>query len=271
MNTVSFAVPSYVIPADTKENIVFLRDKVQEIALLCFEPSLPELADLHPFCGRWHIHLPYLVPCGFYKQGANLDEAAAYGTDTRWEDCWKYAQSAADIEILAKTCIQIVKHCELLAPHACVMHLPNKDITHAETWLDCFLQTWKKELPLNLLCLENVRNTSYFDYEAPLLGTDCSLCFDMAHALTYKQTACLDSHAFMQKVRVVHWSAPFAENAPEYGKDRHLNLNHLKNHKDYCIKVLKSTPRNATHVLELFSWEEIEKSKPFFFDLFSQS
>ncbi len=64
--TPSLAVPSYVIPASTKENILFLQDKTKEISLLCFEPSLPVLEDLSSFQGSWHLHLPYSVPHDFY-------------------------------------------------------------------------------------------------------------------------------------------------------------------------------------------------------------
>ncbi len=74
----------------------------------------------------------------------------------------------------------------------------------------------------------------------------------------------------MEKVKIVHWSAPFEENTQQYGKDKHLNLNHLKKHASYCIKTLKSVPQNTTHVLELFSWEEIEKSKQFLFQFFDR-
>lgn len=272
MKTVPFALPSYVIPADTKKNILFLLNKTPEIALLCFEPSLPKLTDLTPFKGSWHIHLPYLVPHGFYdRKNSSLCENPAYPADTVWEDCWKHAASAAHIEALAKACVQITRHCKPLNPHACVMHLPHSELKNAEEFLGCFLHTWQKELPLQMLCLENVRKASYFDYAELLLNSPCSLCFDTAHALTYGQTDCLDNHAFMQKVRIVHWSAPFEENTLQYGQDKHLNLNHLKNHTDYCIKTLKSISADAVHVLELFSWEEIEKSLPFLFRLLSQN
>ena len=117
-------------------------------------------------------------------------------------------------------------------------------------FLEHFLKIWENELPLHLLCLENVKNASYIDFEKTILSSSCSLCFDAAHALTYEQTNILDHEAYMKRVNVVHWSTPY------------------KNHTDYCIKVLKNIPPTATHVLELFSWEEIEKSKPFFFQLF---
>lgn len=274
MSNIVPAVPSYVIPADVQENVRFLAEKhsrseIGEIALLCFEPSLPDTDKIKEFQGTWHIHLPYAVPLDFYENPQKyLTVNPVYSEQTEWKDCWKHAKSAKDTEQFAKACIQIFRHCKDLAPHACVMHLPNKDIPQAETLLDCFLQTWKKELPLGLLCLENVRNASYFDYEGLILSTDCSLCFDAAHALTYGQQNCLERNAFMNKVKIVHWSAPFDAEKPEYGKDRHLGLNHLKKHTDYCIQVVKSTAPHAVHVLEIFSWEEIEKSQAFFKQLF---
>ena len=77
--TPSLAVPSYVIPASTKENILFLQDKTKEISLLCFEPSLPVLEDLSSFQGFWHLHLPYSVPHDFYHSPEKyMQTAPAY-------------------------------------------------------------------------------------------------------------------------------------------------------------------------------------------------
>lgn len=267
----SLAVPSYVIPASTKENILFLRDKTPEISLLCFEPSLPVLEDLSSFQGSWHLHLPYSVPHDFYHSPEKyMQTAPAYSAQTLWNNAWQHAGTLRDMEIFAKSCIKIALHCQKLNPKYYVLHLPDNQEKNAASFLEYFLQQWQKELPLELLCLENVKNASYFDYEKIILSSSCSLCFDLAHALTYKQENCLEQKKFMEKVKIVHWSAPFEENTQQYGKDKHLNLNHLKNHASYCIKTLKSVPQNTTHVLELFSWEEIEKSKQFLFQLFDR-
>jgi hypothetical protein len=272
MTPIPFACPSSVIPAPLKENILFLKRKVSEIALLCFEPSLPVIKDLLPFHGAWHIHLPYLVPEDFYKNPANYTKfSARYAEDTEWKNCWDQSVTINDIETFANTCIRITKHCYILKPKHCILHLPDTHKQHSDFFLKHFLTVWEKELPLELLCLENVNHASFLDYEETILSSSCSLCFDMAHALSYGQTDCLEHKELMEKVKVVHWSAPYEEDNPENGQDKHLNLTHLKNHTDYCINVLKNTPLTATHVLEMFSWEEIEKSKPFFFQLFQQA
>lgn len=269
-NTVPFACPSCVLPASVKENIAFLQSKVSEVALTCFEPSLPDIADLLSFHGAWHIHLPYHVPHDFYDNPVKYTNfSAQFSEQTIWKNCWEQASNLADIEIFALTCIAIAKHCSILRPKHCVLHLPKSHNPNAAQFLEYFIKIWEQELPLELLCLENVRNASYFDYEKTILSSSCSLCFDIAHALTYEQTACLEHKTYMQRVKVVHWSAPYEKNCEQKGQDKHLNLNNLINHTDYCIKVLKNIPPTATHVLELFSWEEIEKSKPFFFQLFS--
>lgn len=270
-NAVPFACPSCVIPASVKENTAFLNGKVSEIALTCFEPSLPNLEDLQPFHGAWHIHLPYLVPHDFYEKYAQYTNfSAQYNEQTIWKNCWEQARNLDDIEKFAQTCIAITKHCRTLNPKHCVLHLPKSHNPNAAIFLEHFLKIWEKELPPDLLCLENVKNASYFDFEKIILSSSCSLCFDIAHALTYEQTTCLDNKAYMNRVKVVHWSAPYEKNSEQKGLDKHLNLNNLINHTDYCIKVLKNIPTTATYVLELFSWEEIEKSKSFFFQLFQQ-
>ncbi len=268
-NTVPFACPSCVIPASIKENAAFLNGKVSEIALICFEPSLPNIKDLLPFHGAWHIHLPYLVPHDFYENYAKYAKfSVRYTEQTIWKNCWEQAKTLHHIEKFAQTCIAITKHCRALNPKHCVLHLPSFYNPNAVLFLEHFLKIWENELPLHLLCLENVKNASYIDFGKTILSSSCSLCFDAAHALTYEQTNILDHEAYMKRVNVVHWSAPYEKNSEQKGVDKHLNLNNLINHTDYCIKVLKNIPPTATHVLELFSWEEIEKSKPFFFQLF---
>ncbi len=268
-NSVSFACPSYVIPASVQENIQFLKGKVSEIALICFEPSLPIIKDLLPFRGAWHIHLPYHVPHDFYKHPEKYENFSfQYSEQTIWKNCWEQANSLADIENFARVCIVITKHCRQLKPKHCVLHLPKSHLQNAEPYLKHFLKIWEQELPLELLCLENVKNASWLDFRESILSSSCSLCFDVAHALTYEQTACFEDKECMKKVKVVHWSAPYEKNSEQNGLDKHLNLNNLINHTDYCIKVLKNIAPTATHVLEIFSWEEIEKSKDFFFQLF---
>lgn len=268
-NAVPFACPSCVIPASLKENIEFLCGRVSEIALTCFEPSLPDIKDLQSFQGTWHIHLPYLVPHDFYEQPDKYKKLSSqFSEQTIWKNCWEQAKNLNDIENFALSCIAIARHCQELKPKHCVLHLPGSHTPNAALFLEHFLRIWEQELPPELLCLENVKNASWLDYEQIILSSSCSLCFDIAHALTYEQTACLNHKEYINKVKIVHWSAPYEKNSEQKGQDKHLNLNHLINHTDYCIKVLKNIPRAATHVLELFSWEEIEKSKPFFFQLF---
>lgn len=271
-NRVPFACPSQVIPGTLNENIKFLRGKVSEISLMCFEPSLPAVKDLLSFHRSWHIHLPYLVPEDFYKKPADYTKFSThYDENTIWKNCWDQSITINDIETFANTCIRITKHCYILKPKHCVLHLPSTDKEHAEFFLKHFLTVWEKEFPPEMLCLENVKNASFLDYEKTILSSSCSLCFDVAHAISFEQTNCLEHEEFMKKVKIVHWSAPYEENTGQKGEDKHLNLNHLKNHTDFCVNVIKKVPPSATHVLEIFSWEEIEKSKPFFFQLFQQA
>ncbi len=260
-----FAVPSYVIPKSTKDNIAFLQGKVSEIALSAFEPSLPHIKDLLPFKGKWHIHLPYILPHDFYFHHENYTkENIQYTEKTRWVDAWKLAHTKQDIQKYCLATIKIVQHCQFLNPHLVVLHLPNASIPNAKKFLEIFLHTWEKYFPLSMLCLENVRNASHVMFKNLLLEKNCSLCFDMAHALTYAQTDTLNYPKLMEKVKIIHWSAPFEEHTLQKGKDKHLGLYHLKEHKKYCNDIITATPNVITNVLELFTWKEIEKSIPFF-------
>lgn len=260
-----FACPSYVIPESTKDNINFLQGKVSEIALLAFEPSLPNIQALQAFTGKWHIHLPYSLPHDFYFNYTKYNkENILYSEKTKWVDAWKLAHTKHDIQKFCHINIEIIQHCQQIKPHLAVLHLPNASLPNAKKFLEIFLDTWEKYLPLSMLCLENVRNASYLTFKNILLERNCSLCFDMAHALTYNQTNLLNYPNFMNNVKIIHWSAPFEEHTFQIGKDKHLGLYHLKEHKKYCMDIIAKTPNVITHVLELFSWKEIEKSIPFF-------
>ena len=65
----SFSVPSYIIPANIKENLIYLKDKVDEVELILFEgndySNMPTSDDIIEFKTiaedgnlRFNTHLP---------------------------------------------------------------------------------------------------------------------------------------------------------------------------------------------------------------------
>lgn len=261
----NFAVPSWVFAGDIAENVHFLHDKVAEIALLCFEPSLPDITRIHDTKCTWHLHLPSVVPHDFFCTQKNT-----VATDIRWENPWDLAKDNNDIRFFAKICVDIFTHCAKLEPWTAVLHCPPTTNFHTsvENKLRVFLDTWKQNSSIEAICIENVQNANPMDFREtfktyPQLG----ICLDIAHAIAYNQTSFLDD-VLMQRVVLMHWSAPHARGTTdkaELGRDRHLSLEHLLDYQALCVKALQKVPESVKHVLEIFSWEEIEESAPIFY------
>jgi len=268
-----FAVPSWVLPGDAKENILFLHGKIMEISLLCMEPSRPAIDDFLDTPCRWHLHLPIYVPHDFFQEKEKYHEfPSVYGEDIQWENPWVLAQNAEDIDFYAHCCVSIVKHCKKINPWVSVVHLPPQS-QNAKENITQFLEYWQSHLPLNTLALENVRDAAHQNYEETLSQEnykDVLLCLDIAHAITYGQKSILDNNALISKVALVHWSAPYPEASPyeietQYkNKDMHLPLYHLKPELTFCQNAINTISKDAVHVIEVFDWQGIEDSVDFF-------
>ncbi len=265
----SFAVPSWVFPADAKENIIFLNNKVEEVELLCFEPSLPSIADFPDTNLTWHLHLPSVVPVDFFQQKEKYsDLSPLHEGNTQWGNPWILAQSLEDIDFYAYACVAIFEHCKKLAPWLAVVHLPPIHALYAQEKLVEFMEYWKQSLPLNLLAFENVRNAAHQDYKDIFCQTnykDLYLCLDVAHAITFEQKSVLQHADIINKVRLVHWSAPYPSGKDECkNKDMHLALHHLEQESVFCQSVMNQVSKETRHLIEVFDWKEIENSIDFF-------
>ncbi len=292
MSKYKFATPSWVFPEDIKENIQFLVNKVEEIELLCFEPSLPNLEGFPIDACKWHLHLPTFIPADFYtnkEKYKNLPNV--YEPDSQWVNPWISANSIEDIDFFAYVCKTIFDHCQKLNPHTAVIHLPTIRTDLVEEKLSEFIFYWKEHFPLNTLAFENIQDASFLDHKNILFSdnfSDLNLCLDVAHLLAYGQKSCIFNEELMKKVKIVHWSAPCSADdleklVNELGaniddnysnflkitkkkniKDQHLGLYNLESEKEFCNLIMQKLPKNVVHVLEIFNWQEIEKSIDFF-------
>lgn len=230
MKTIAFAAPSCVIPGTVAENAHFLAGRVTEVAL-CFFETQPCLAygvedlpmNLKGLGLLWHVHLPVDLP---------------------WEAGGRAAAAMA-LALMGKVAY--------LSPWAAVLHPPHSPQAH--TLLRDFAQLWRQHTELPLL-LENIDTAPLVDMQALVVQENFGICLDVAHALGYGQDALLNNSVLLQKVALVHWSAPGQQ-------DQHLPLTALTPDEwDIARRVTQKLPADAHHVLEIFHWNSVETSAP---------
>lgn len=229
------AAPSFVIPAHIEENALFLSGKVREVGLCLFESAsclaygpheLPRrLADL-PL--EWHLHLPLDLP---------------------WQDG---GDTAAEI------CRALLEKTRHLHPRCAVLHPPAPaDREEAPLLLRRFLRQWRRHNgSAPPLLLENTRSCDLTALTDIMAAEGCGVCLDTGHCLGFAQEALAEHAWLLSRVRLVHWSAPGAG-------DRHLPLTALTpaQHARLC-RLARRLPRQARHMLEIFSWPELAASEP---------
>lgn len=230
MKRLPFAAPSCVIPGTVAENARFLADKVTEVGL-CFFETQPCLAygvkdlpiELQDLKLSWHVHLPVDLP---------------------WEAGGRAAAAIA-LALLGKVAY--------LSPWAAVLHPPHSP--HVELLLRDFALLWREHSP-QLLLLENIDTAPLVNLHGLIQEANYGICLDVGHALGYAQHDLLASTSLMQKVALVHWSAPGQ-------RDQHLPLTALTPaERDIARSTALQLPPKTRHVLEIFHWDGVETSAP---------
>lgn len=230
MITCPYAVPSCIVRATIADNAYFLNEKVAEVALCLFETEaclaydeadLPlELANL---ALKWHIHL-------------SVDLAWDKGGD-------KSAQQA----------LALFEKVKYLSPHLVVLHPPS--LKNKSSLLHAFIKTWRKHSNIPVL-LENISDCNLSDIKDVIIDENFKVCLDVAHALSFGHYSLLNDLELLEKIQLVHWSAPGI-------KDEHLSLAEFT--MDELTAIMKLSvhlPKNAVHLLEIFNWEGVELSIP---------
>ncbi|MBO4301563.1 MAG: hypothetical protein J5861_08185 [Desulfovibrio sp.] len=226
------AAPSWVIPANLAENVLFLAGKTDEVGLCLFETQAccaygpddipPSLANL-PL--RWHVHLPLDLP-------------------------WN-----AQTNISARSALDIMDRVTFLKPRLAVLHPPEGQPAVQRRLLSAFFQCWHQETDIPLV----LENTEYCDLTS--LGTSflkehgAGMCLDVGHLLGYDQQRLLASDLPEQAV-LLHWSAPGDH-------DRHLPLTALTPPQRRIVSDLATRlSPSATHMIEVFHWSGYVASLP---------
>lgn len=247
-----FAAPSCVLPATVAENARFLAGRVAEVGLCLFEAEACLAYGLDDLPGaltelplRWHVHLPVDLP-------------------------WEAGGGAASALALA-----VLHKVSYLNPRLAVLHPPAPLATpaspaastalaalarHAQTQarlLEEFRTAWFKHSKLPVL-LENIDVCDLVALPPTLMEGDDSfgVCLDIGHALAFGHTDLLENARLLDKIRLVHWSAPGAH-------DQHLPLTRWTTEQRAVAENLaRRLPHDATHMAEIFHWAGVEASLP---------
>ncbi len=248
-----FAAPSFVIPAGVAENATFLAHKVEEVGLCFFEAKaclayteedLP--LDLRALPLRWHVHLP-----------VDLVWSRRYGGGTH----------------AAKMALAVFEKSIFLRPRYAVLHPPvfEENLQEQERLLHEFKTAWYAKTSVPVL-LENIQDAPLYDLDTSLFYASKAasqkeqktqrddffgVCLDVGHMLAFSQEEMLSRKDLLQKVQLVHWSAPGEH-------DQHLPLTQFTEEQKTIVKQLAPLlPRRATHMIEVFKWQGVQESVKF--------
>lgn len=239
------AAPSFVLPGTAAENICFLNNRVDEVALCFFEArscldygpqdlpdSLPDPAPQAPGLG-FHVHLPVDLPWPA-RAGAHDAHAGHEAADLALAVCAKAAH---------------------LRPRLAVLHPPKASVTLKRRLLAGFATRWQAVSPLPLL-LENIDICDVLELgESFAPDHGLGLCLDVGHLLGYAQNRLLAS-GLPETAVLVHWSAPGV-------RDQHLPLTAFTPEQRRTARaIMTRLPPTATHLAEIFRWEGVEASLP---------
>ena len=234
----SFAVPSYIYPADILENLDKLKYAVDEIELLLFEGSdfsnLPTETEIEKFNTighetklRYNIHLPL-----------DLDICAVDSSER-----------AHAIERLN----YIIALTTPLNPTTYTLHIYRKDRGAPEVWRKNIYDS------LHQLLIEPGKiSIETLDYDLReiddiLLDYGCGICLDIGHIIANGYDFAEIYHHFEQRVTIFHLHGVDLST----GKD-HLALGNLPKEKLIEIgNLILNTKFNGTLSLEIFSLEHL--------------
>ncbi len=239
------AVPSFVLPGTVADNAFFLSEKVAEIGLCFFEQracleytekDMPaQLANLPLY---WHIHLPIDLP---WAQGG---EAAAH----------------CALAVVQKTAPVQLRWAVLHPP--VLRHSSSYTRNLQESLLIEFMEVWEAKSTLPIL-LENIAGASLLDISSAFWKENIFICLDIGHMLAFKHEGILQRKDLLERIKLVHWSAPGdAEKTQNSSrKDQHLPLSYLTK-AQYTIarKTIGLLPVHVCHMIEVFSWAGVQNS-----------
>ena len=245
------------MPGTLADNCAFLSGRVNEVGLLFFQAAeslvygkaeIPAALGLLPL--TFHLHLPIDMP--IYRQGAT-DGQAMESADI----CLELLNKIKYLNRCAQKRQKLPAHCPA------VLHPPaheKSDTLRASRLLDTFAARFSiKGGNPSLLLLENVRDNDLTGLQAVIKEYGFGVCPDLGHLLAYEQASLLNNRFLLERAGIVHLNAPGKNDRP----GAHLPLSALDSQgRKACMRLLDAVPETAVIMLELFNWQDIEKSLP---------
>ncbi len=235
--------PSFVLPGSVAENCRFLAGRVDEVSLLLLESAAclaygeadlpPWLAELPGRSGplHYHAHLPLDLP---WHRGATT---------------------------VAELCLALAAKIALCRPRSFVLHPPLGAC--CPSLLEEFLSAWRAEAPPDAeLLLENIHGNDLALCLPLTYAGGYGLCLDFGHALAYGQEWLLTDQRVLERVRLVHLSAPWGDAAAKPGHGHH-SLRRLTAQQAAMLDALLTglgPGRGRCLLPELFQWTAWEDS-----------
>ena len=245
------AAPSWVIPAPLEENCIFLSERVDEVGLLFFETAnslayteadIPSTLAGLPL--SFHLHLPVDLP---WPEPALPAEV-----------CLRLLRKVSLLRDAAPEGMSPPRHCRaVLHPPA---HDP-ADSCRAARALASFARAFHDDGgQTSLLLLENLRDNDLTGLAGVIAERDFGICLDTGHMLAYGQESLPRNDFFLERTAMLHLCAPGKDGQ----KGRHLPLTALdRAGEDLCGRLVCEAPRESVIMMELFDWNDIERSLPF--------
>ena len=245
-----FAAPSWVIPGTLVENCAFLAGRVDEAALLFFdakasleytEDDIPSRLALLPL--SYHVHLPADLPWHAPARAAAVCRALLGKTN-----------HLKDPPLNGKN---LPSHCRG------VLHPPPHDPADAgkaSRTLVAFARSFRAAGgDPSLLFLENVAANDLTDLAGVVAGEGFGVCLDTGHMLAYGQEKLSGNAFLLERAGLLHLNAP--GRSAQAGA--HLPLTALDEAGRRCCEAaVRDASPEAVLVVELFKWEDIERSLP---------
>ncbi|OGJ89256.1 MAG: hypothetical protein A2268_10225 [Candidatus Raymondbacteria bacterium RifOxyA12_full_50_37] len=236
----SLSVPSYIYPAGIKENILLLKDMVDEIELVLFESydasNIPTPSDIREFKDiatdagiRFNVHLPLDADLAHPEEGPR--------------------RHALD------TVNEIIHSTWPLDPTTYTLHINKPEKQEHAQWLDTVQESLMHvQCPSRLVSIENL-NYDLIEIGPVIESMDFSVCMDIGHLIVDKYDIASFFNHFRDRLTTIH-----LHGVDENGKD-HLPLNVLPEETLFTIgETILEHDFKGTLSIEVFSYDHLMAS-----------
>ncbi|CAA6691588.1 MULTISPECIES: cobamide remodeling phosphodiesterase CbiR [unclassified Lentimonas] len=229
---------SFILADDYLNNIRFLADKVEDIALLFFESITPE------------TDLSWLADAVRIQAEANLSVTVHLPADVQLA-----SKQAAIREAAVQACADVIQALAPLTPRAYVCHGDGDD--GAPPDIDALTHSLRELGEIcgapERICIENT-HTPHAELAPAIDASGASICYDIGHALQHEQDVAAELARWLPRCGVFHM------HGVQHGKDHHSTRYLPDTLFDEALQAYAHTgPEWRVLTLELFRrdrWED---------------